>query len=451
MKRCASYGSYMKRHRYKHQANTHWHQELVRVISTNDERNAATDDEWDSLLKTEFTGGIPLVQAYVLKQMTVSARGKYADLRYNKYSPDFDESECQQDEKYWKYLNPILLDLRSSALRTFGLNSLYHFEEAESVTSLSLHTIAVRMENYMNDILMNRFIVPWSHLPLHDLVLYHDDKDKCRCHPQFINVDIPVCTNGPTYCECLTYRDRRRLSSKATSIIVELRELFTRVRKLARHLAVYSLQRMMPNLPMDVILTIWHKYLACTLKVVDIFEDVTQKEMFIDLHHHITAIEARLTRVILGRPTQNNQHFYHDSGMYEHFHALLCCRISKFARVKFHSLPKCMREGCDMMGENHRLLTLRDNMKIAKKCVNLYYTRQTTTTFKDRIVQDRRIARVMTANKKRIVRAEKRINDIRCWINYPINITKLTHFGMMEAANQIQRFSTYCDTSYHMD
>ena len=93
----------MVRRKYKRHADVHWHRELDhRVISTDHER----DDEWDSLIKSKF-GGVPLVQAYVLKQMAVSPRAKYADWRYNKYSPDFDETKSQQDRKYWKYLHPI--------------------------------------------------------------------------------------------------------------------------------------------------------------------------------------------------------------------------------------------------------------------------------------------------------------------------------------------------------
>ena len=89
-----------------------------------------------------------MVQAYVLKQMAVSPRAKYADWRYNKYSLDFDETKSQQDQKYWKYLHPILLDMKSSRQKTGGLNSLFHFKETESPTAKSLYALAEKMEIY---------------------------------------------------------------------------------------------------------------------------------------------------------------------------------------------------------------------------------------------------------------------------------------------------------------
>ena len=256
-------------------ADVHWHRELDhRVISTDHERTETMDDEWDSLIKSKF-GGVPLVQAYILKQMAVSPHAKYADWRYNKYSPDFNETKSQQDQRYWKYLHPILLDLKSSRLRTSGLNSLFHFKETESPTALSLYTLAERMEKYMTRILTNNFISSWTPEGINHLQRTRCFDDRYERHPQFINVDNP-CTSPPGCNYCL--EEKRELSSEARIIIGKLRELFARARKLARNLAVNSLQRMMPNLPMDVILLIWHNYLGCPLDAIAIFKDLTQKE-----------------------------------------------------------------------------------------------------------------------------------------------------------------------------
>lgn len=188
----------MARRGCKRHADVHWHRELDhRVISTDYER----DDEWDSLIKSKF-GGVPLVQAYVLKQMAVSPRAKYADWRYNKYSLDFDETKSQQDQKYWKYLHPILLDMKSSRLRTGGLNSLFHFKETESPTAKSLYTLAERMEIYMTRILTNHFYSPssWTHEGINHLRRTHFFNDRYERHPQFINVDNPCMGPDCNYC-----------------------------------------------------------------------------------------------------------------------------------------------------------------------------------------------------------------------------------------------------------
>ena len=433
---------YLKEKRY---APTDWDRELVRVVSSNNGRSEETDMEWNFKLFREIKC-MPLVQAYVLKQMAVSARGKIADLRYNRHSIDFDQTKCQQDQKYWKYLNPILLKMDSSSLRKNGLNSLFHFTEPDTPTALTLCEMAVQMEQYMDDILENKLANPWIHeSTVHQTPqpprryshnhIYPGYCDRCTRHPQFFNVDMP-CKRQEVFCG---EHEIRTMSIDAIYIIIKLKKLFTRVRKLAHHLSLNSLQRLMPNLPFDVIQTIRQNYLDHQFQGPDIFENVTQQEIFVDLHHHIAAIAARFKQVILGRPTQEDQHFYHDSGKYEHFHALLCCRLSKFAYVKFHSLPKSMRFDCDLMGDNHRLLTLYANMKIANRCVTLLNGNR----YKTFHGLDRQVAKVIAANKKRIARAEKRINDRRCWINYPVNVTKLTHAGNIERANQIERFSTY--------
>ena len=70
------------------EADPSWHREVVQVLGLDMKCQQPLD--WQPAI----------VQVFVLKQMAVSASGKNADLRYNNHSPDFDETQHMQNEKY---------------------------------------------------------------------------------------------------------------------------------------------------------------------------------------------------------------------------------------------------------------------------------------------------------------------------------------------------------------
>ena len=56
---------------------------------------------------------------------------------------------------------------------------------------------------------------------------------------------------------------------------------------------------------------------------------------------------------------------------------------------------------------------------------------------------DRKLASVKVYIDKRLRRAERRVTDPKCWINYPLNMVKFRACGHVRASNEIERFSVY--------
>ena len=433
-----------------------WHRELVRVIGLDEVLLA---NSWKKSTSTYSImwrryGGRIYVQAYVLKQKAVSKRGKYADLRYNKHSPDFDESRYVQNQKYWKYLYPIWLQGQPVDDRELGF--LPHVTEEEPVTSINLYRLAKFMERNMTLLAQSRREWVYQSNNHHDFN-HTNNRFTYPHHPNFINVDHRQCKRSinkidPNCGVCNPARSRRQRSKRCVETLERLAKLFSCVSQLAHATGIRSIQKMKPDMTDEAVEYAWRSRVTSDYSMfwdIDDFVDTVQKEMFADVYHHVCAIKDRFSAKLIGRPTQKRQHFYHDPNVYEHIHAMLCCRLSKFVRVKFHSLPECMmRETCAPFkdSQQHRLLPLSANIKTIEKCMALCSMR-VSMTFKDRIAQDRRIARVNVYNERKFARAEKRINDPRCWINYPINMAKFRHCGHVEAANEIERFSSHCGLS----
>ena len=423
-------------------ADPSWHREVVQVLGL--DMKCCQPLPWQPAI----------VQVFVLKQMAVSAGGKNADLRYNNHSPDFDETQHMQNEKYWKYLYPVWLDnekhyYTTSTASNRSYHSLFHFPEKSAPSSLTLWGVAKTVEEKMNKLInVHQRWQTNNHLLETDYQML----------PTFNNVDChcdmkrKLRAAGYGWAKrCCKVCVPRQISKQGLETIKRLWHLLNRVCQLARAITIKSLKKYKPTWNDVMIERVW-KTLTYREEVElvhdyteedDDFVDSEQREMFADICHHVYAIQYRFGVHLLGRSSR--QHFNHDPNVYEHFHAMLCCRVSKFTRVKFHSLPQCMRERCVINSDDsqaHQLLPLSANMKIIEKCVNLFYVRENKTS-DDMILHDRRVARIVAANKKRFIRAEKRINDERCWINYPMKMTKFWLVGHVERANEIERFSTY--------
>ena len=423
-----------------------WHRELEQVLGL-DEAGDLLSPSWASVMQRRY-GGPLLLQVYVLKQRAVSPRAKYADLRCNRHSPDFDESlQGVQDERCWKYLYPIWLDVSEPGMR------LFHFTPRDpALTSVDLFVLAEQMEDYLTQLTLihrgyyefaDEMDPKWSWV--HQSADHHQFTqhvfDKVY-HPRFINVDrrcrrLVSWETDPHCGVCAPLGSgRRQMSLSGLQTLDALKNLFIRVGNLALATGFRTLRKKWPD--EDASWPRWNHLVAHARKGTvdqdwaDEFVNTRQRELFEDVCHHVEAIAARFSARLVGRPTQAE---HHDPNVYEHLHAMLCCRVSKFARVRFHSLPKSMRGRCDMMGENHRLLPLSANMKTIKQCMTLMR----------RSVKycDRKLASVKVYIDKRLRRAERRITDPSCWINYPLNMVKFRACGHVRASNEIERFSVY--------
>ena len=432
-----------------------WHRELEQVLGL-DEAGDLLSSSWASVTQKRY-GGPLYLQVYVLQQKAVSPRAKYADLRCNQHSPDFDESpQGVQNERCWKYLYPVWLDVSKPGL------GLFHFAPPRNTafTSVDLFVMASKMEDSLTELtLIHRGWYAdeentkwnWVHQSAN-----HHQFTKCVFdkvyHPRFINVDRQCQRRGarldPDCGVCAPTRSgRRQMSLSGLQTLDALRDLFMRVCGLARDTAFRALQRRWP----DEALARWTQLVGHARRGIvdenwaDDFVNTRQRELFEDVCHHVQAVTARFSARLVGRPTRAAHHFYHDPNVYEHLHAMLCCRVSKFARVKFHSLPKSMRGDCDMMGENHRLLPLSANMKTIERCMTLLRRCCLSSGWMREVARgdDRRLARVKVYTDKRLRRAERRVTDQRCWINYPLNMAQFRACGHVEASNEIERFSVY--------
>ena len=432
-----------------------WHRELEQVLGLDEAGDDLLSPSWASVMQRRY-GGPLLLQVYVLKQKAVSPHAKYADLRYNRHSPDFDETpQGVQDERWWKYLYPVWLDVSKPGLR------LFHFAPRNpALTSVDLFVLAGQMEDYLTQLaLIHRGCYEhsdelnakwsWVHQSVdHHRLTYPVFEKVYHHHPRFINVDRRcrrrAWKSDPHCGVCAPLGSgRRQMSLSGVQTLDALKDLFMRVCELARATAFRALRRV-AGLDEDEAYARWNHLVGDARGGIvnqdwaDDFVNTRQRQLFEDVCHHVEAVAARFSARLVGRPTQAEHHFYHDPNVYEHLHGMLCCRVSKFARVKFHSLPKSMRGRCDMMGENHRLLPLSANMKTIERCMTLM-RREVTRA------DDRRLARVKVYIDKRLRRAERRVTDPRCWFNYPLNMVKFRACGHVRASNEIERFTVYGD------